>query len=250
MLRRASWATPLVPGSGGREAAPEHVGLESASFNLTCSSRILKLSPHLPEEYTAWLLSGTVGARLGEGLIFANPGSSSRLGLTVNLVRFAVRPIPSKDDQMWRTLPFILLLLAESGVGGSNLPHLGGETANTSILYDWAKPSTIMVSQRMPAPGTTDARTCLERGGVRVRRTWQLRGSPFSMAFGSDPRRRVPVLSESAPSATRWQLGAIACALVAIVDSGRNQERGSLLGLSVLSCPDPDSADGFSCGCQ
>ncbi|MGC8643530.1 MAG: ComEC/Rec2 family competence protein, partial [Isosphaeraceae bacterium] len=52
-------------------------------------------------------------------------------------------------------------------------PHHGGKTANTSILYDWAKPRTVMVSQRMPSPGTNDALMPLERSGIPLLRTWQ-----------------------------------------------------------------------------
>jgi competence protein ComEC len=52
-------------------------------------------------------------------------------------------------------------------------PHHGGKTANPSWLYSWARPRAVVVSQRMPARGTTDALAPLERGGVSVLRTWQ-----------------------------------------------------------------------------
>ena len=41
----------------------------------------------------------------------------------------------------------ILLLAIVSGVGGTNLPHYGGKTANPPWLYSWARPLTVMVSQ-------------------------------------------------------------------------------------------------------
>jgi competence protein ComEC len=52
-------------------------------------------------------------------------------------------------------------------------PHHGGKSANPSMLYNWAKPRTVMVSQRMPATGTNDALTPLERSGIPLLRTWQ-----------------------------------------------------------------------------
>jgi competence protein ComEC len=52
-------------------------------------------------------------------------------------------------------------------------PHHGGKSANPLTLYNWARPRTVVVSQRMPAPGTTDALTPLERSGTPLLRTWQ-----------------------------------------------------------------------------
>src|SRR5262249_27289816 len=52
-------------------------------------------------------------------------------------------------------------------------PHHGGQSANPLMLYDWAKPRNVVVSQRMPAPRTTDALTPLERSGIPLLRTWQ-----------------------------------------------------------------------------
>jgi len=52
-------------------------------------------------------------------------------------------------------------------------PHHGGKSANPAMLYAWARPRTVMVSQRPPAPGTTDALTPLERSGIPLLRTWQ-----------------------------------------------------------------------------
>ena len=53
------------------------------------------------------------------------------------------------------------------------------------MLYNWAKPRTVMVSQRMPAPGTSDALTPLERSGIPLLRTWQSGAIHFEW---SDPR--------------------------------------------------------------
>jgi competence protein ComEC len=52
-------------------------------------------------------------------------------------------------------------------------PHHGGKSANTSMLYNWAKPRTVMVSQRMPAAGSSEALAPLERSGIPLLRTWQ-----------------------------------------------------------------------------
>jgi hypothetical protein len=41
------------------------------------------------------------------------------------------------------------------------------------MLYAWAQPRTVVVSQRMPTFGTTDALTPLERSGILLLRTWQ-----------------------------------------------------------------------------
>jgi hypothetical protein len=40
------------------------------------------------------------------------------------------------------------------------------------MLYNWARPRTIVVSQRMPAVGTSDALTPLEWNGIALLRTW------------------------------------------------------------------------------
>ncbi len=52
------------------------------------------------------------------------------------------------------------------------LTHHGGKTANPRWLYSWARPRAVVVSQRMPAPGTSDALTPLEGAGTPLRRTW------------------------------------------------------------------------------
>ena len=70
-------------------------------------------------------------------------------------------------------LLFILLLLIAAAVGALCVPHHGGKSGNPSWLYSWARPRTVVVSQRPPAPGTTDALTPLERAGTPVLRTWQ-----------------------------------------------------------------------------
>jgi competence protein ComEC len=41
------------------------------------------------------------------------------------------------------------------------------------MLYNWAKPRTVMVSQRMPTSGSTDALAPLKRSGIPLLRTWQ-----------------------------------------------------------------------------
>ena len=45
-------------------------------------------------------------------------------------------------------------------------PHHGRWSANPSVLYARAKPWAVMVSHRMPAAGTSDALTPLERSGI------------------------------------------------------------------------------------
>ena len=70
-----------------------------------------------------------------------------------------------------RTGPAVDLMLA---------PHHGGKTANTAMLYAWARPRTVIVSQRMPVPGTIDALTSLERSGIPLLRTWQRGADPLS----------------------------------------------------------------------
>src|SRR5271157_1232207 len=89
---------------------------------------------------------------------------------------FALQPRSSLSEDCMgrqRCLWLILLLGAVSWVGGTNLPHHGGKSANPAMLYAWARPRTVVVSQRLPAPGMTDALTPLERAGTPVLRTWQ-----------------------------------------------------------------------------
>src|SRR5271165_5974074 len=66
---------------------------------------------------------------------------------------------------------FHILLLA--GIGAVGAPHHGGKSANPSWLYAWARPRAVIVSQRMPAVGSNDALTPLERSGIPLLRTWQ-----------------------------------------------------------------------------
>jgi|SRR5271157_728048 len=105
-----------------------------------------------------------------------NKRARCRLTLTIDGIHFSVRPISSEDDQIRRALLFIWPL---STVGALCAPHHGGKTANTAMLYAWARPRTVMVSQRMPAPGTADTLTPLERSGIPLLRTWQRRAVHF-----------------------------------------------------------------------
>ena len=72
-----------------------------------------------------------------------------------------------------RSLLFILLLVVTGTVGAADLLRHGGRSANPSWLYSWARPRSVVVSQRPPALGTTDALIPLERAGTPVLRTWQ-----------------------------------------------------------------------------
>jgi len=51
--------------------------------------------------------------------------------------------------------------------------HHGGKTANAAILYEWARPSTVIVSQRMATLEMNDVLITLERSGIPLLRTWQ-----------------------------------------------------------------------------
>ena len=93
-----------------------------------------------------------------------------RLTLTIIVVHFSFRQIPSGDDQLRRAILFRWPLEI---VCDRCSPHHGGKSANPSWLYSWARPRTVVVSQRPPAPGTTDTLTPLERAGTPVLRTWQ-----------------------------------------------------------------------------
>ncbi len=61
----------------------------------------------------------------------------------------------------------------DSPLGLMLSPHHGGRSAKPSWLYSWARPGSIVVSQRMPAVGTSDALTPLERSGITLLRTWK-----------------------------------------------------------------------------
>ncbi len=41
------------------------------------------------------------------------------------------------------------------------------------MLYDWARPRTVLASQRSPTFAPTDALTPIERSGIPLLRTWQ-----------------------------------------------------------------------------
>ena len=52
-------------------------------------------------------------------------------------------------------------------------PHHGGKSANSEALYRWARPRSVVVSQRPPAVGSTDALAPLDRQGTPLWRTWR-----------------------------------------------------------------------------
>jgi len=52
-------------------------------------------------------------------------------------------------------------------------PHHGGRSANPEWLYDWAKPTRVVVSQRAPQPGARDALAPLDARKLPVYRTWR-----------------------------------------------------------------------------
>src|SRR5262249_55570220 len=52
-------------------------------------------------------------------------------------------------------------------------PHHGGRSANPPSLYQWARPQSVVVSQRPPAVGSTDALSLLDRQGTPLWRTWR-----------------------------------------------------------------------------
>jgi hypothetical protein len=69
--------------------------------------------------------------------------------------------------------PNAILLAVAGVVGASSAPHHGGKSANTSMLYNLARPRAVVVSQRTADLGATDALTPLERSGIPLLRTRQ-----------------------------------------------------------------------------
>jgi competence protein ComEC len=63
-------------------------------------------------------------------------------------------------------------------------PHHGGRSANPPSLYSWAQPHTVVVSQRMPAPGTGDILALLDQRGIPLLRTWQRGAIHFQWQSG------------------------------------------------------------------
>ena len=52
-------------------------------------------------------------------------------------------------------------------------PHHGGRSANPASLFDWARPRAVVVSQRSPRTGSSDALSAIERRNIPVWRTWR-----------------------------------------------------------------------------
>jgi competence protein ComEC len=52
-------------------------------------------------------------------------------------------------------------------------PHHGGQKSNPPWLYERTDPRAVVVSQRPPQPGATDALATLDRLGIPLLRTWQ-----------------------------------------------------------------------------
>jgi pimeloyl-ACP methyl ester carboxylesterase len=74
---------------------------------------------------------------------------------------------------------WLWLILPPGGIGAVGAPHHGGRTANPAMLYAWAWTKAVVVSQRSPTYGTTDAMTPLERSGIPLGRTWQCGAGRF-----------------------------------------------------------------------
>jgi len=58
-----------------------------------------------------------------------------------------------------------------------------GRTANPSWLYEWADPRLVVVSQRPPAPGSSDALAPLDARRILLR-TWRRGAIRLSWAPG------------------------------------------------------------------
>lgn len=69
----------------------------------------------------------------------------------------------------------LMRLVAAAGRRADALvaPHHGGRTANPPLLYDWAEPACVIVSQRRPASSAREPLAFLADRGVPVLRTWQ-----------------------------------------------------------------------------
>jgi hypothetical protein len=65
---------------------------------------------------------------------------------------------PSGGGHAYWMFRRILPLVSVLGVGGTNLPHHGGRSADPAWLYSWARPRTVMVS----GPGETPYRRGVE----------------------------------------------------------------------------------------
>jgi competence protein ComEC len=52
-------------------------------------------------------------------------------------------------------------------------PHHGGRSANPQWLYQWARPGSVIVSQRPPAVGSTDPLSPIAQQGIPLWRTWR-----------------------------------------------------------------------------
>ncbi len=130
-------------------------------------------------------------------------------------------------------------------------PHHGGRSANPSWLYDWARPSLVVASQREPTLSTRDALSPLEKQGVAVLRTWR-RGAIrlqwtnadiivqgfldknviLNEMARQDVKAGLPRRAGLVPLAVLWPsrrvaiaalgllLGAVACLLLAIIEWG------------------------------
>jgi competence protein ComEC len=132
-------------------------------------------------------------------------------------------------------------------------PHHGGRTANPGWLYQWARPRAVVVSQRQPHPGSTDALSPLEQQGIPLWRTWRegsirfrwtgdgivargfleesdARVEPPGSSRASDPPRSIPhspLAAWFSPGIVRiaaglagFALGVILWAVLAVVEFG------------------------------
>src|SRR5271165_4077092 len=80
-------------------------------------------------------------------------------------------------------MPVVRLLLV--AVGAPDAPcasHHGGNSANPSWLYSWARPRAVVVS-RPSVSGTTDALSPVERGGIPLLRTWERGAIHYRWSF-------------------------------------------------------------------
>jgi competence protein ComEC len=122
-------------------------------------------------------------------------------------------------------------------------PHHGGKAANPEWFYRWARPRSVVVSQRPPPPSASDALSSLERQGISLARTW--REGAIRLAWTDDAVKPHGFLTENLhQKETRYwtrlsdrigpsrvvlrlgtgllgfALGAIACAFLAVIEFG------------------------------
>ena len=177
---------------------------------------------------------------LGTGLDLEvlHPGREVRPGSTDN-ARSVVLAVESGRDRLLLTgdleregLTDLVARPPPDPPGVFLAPHHGGRASNPAWLYEWARPSLVVASQRPPNSGSRDPLGAIAGGRFPLLRTWEagavrLRWTPSGLVAAGFLDRPGPAPSSNPPwwwkalaTALGLTAGAVLCLVVTVAEWG------------------------------